>query len=135
VILRCFCRLSWASVPHESPLVRWATTLRPETLHALNDRVVELARQAKVSSGRQLRLDAPCVQSTIHQPTDSGLLVESVRVLCRFVQRAKELVQDRLSHVQATCRSRLRSARRTAHPLHRQLRRKVEEQEAQQTAV
>ncbi len=132
LILRWFCRLYWAQVPDESTLVRWANTLRPETLHALNDRVVELARQAKVTRGRKLRLDATCVQTTIHHPTDSGLLVDSVRVLSRLVQRAKGVVKDQLSNVQQVCRSRLRSARRIAQTLHRQLRRTVEEKEAQQ---
>src|SRR5712692_5474680 len=107
-------------------------TLRPQTLHELNDRVVARARQAKVTKGRKLRLDATCVQTTIHNPTDSGLLVDSVRVLSRFVQRAKGLVKDHLAQVQQACRSRLRSARKVAQTLHRQLRRKGEEKEAQQ---
>src|SRR6266487_1173855 len=115
LILRWFCRLYWAEVPDESTLVRWANTLQPETLHALNDRVVELARKAKVTKGRKLRLDATCVQTTIHHPTDSGLLVDSVRVLSRIVQRAKGLVKDQGRHVQQACRSRLRSARQIAH--------------------
>ncbi len=132
LILRWFCRLYWAPVPDESTLVRWATTLHPETLHALNDRVGQLARQAKVTKGRKLRLDATCVQTAIHHPTDSGLLVDSVRVLSRFVQRAKALVKDQGSNVQQTCRSRLRSARQAAQTLHRQLRRKGEEKEAEQ---
>src|SRR5713226_6795829 len=105
LILRWFCRLYWAPVPDESTLARWANTLQPETLHTLNDRVVELARQAKVTRGRKLRLDATCVQTTIHHPTNSGLLVDRVRVLSRFVQLAKGLVKDQLSNVQATCRS------------------------------
>ncbi len=132
LILRWFCRLYWAPVPDESTLVRWTNTLQPETLHALNDRVVELARKAKVTRGRKLRLDATCVQTTIHHPTDSGLLVDSVRVLSRIVQRAKGLVKDQVRHVQQACRSRLRSARQTAQTLHRQLRRKGEDKEAQQ---
>ena len=132
LILRWFCRLYWAPVPDDTTLLRWANTLRPETLHALNDRVVELAAQAKVTKGRKLRLDATCVQTEIHHPTDSGLLVDSVRVLSRFVQRAKGLVKDQISHVQQACRSRLRSARQIAQTLHRQLRRKTEEKEAQQ---
>jgi IS5 family transposase len=132
LILRWFCRLYWAPVPDESTLVRWANTLQPETLHALNDRVVQLARQAKVTKGRKLRLDATCVQTNIHHPTDSGLLVDSVRVLSRFVQHAKGLVQDQMSHVQQACRSRLRTARQIAQTLHRQLRRKAEDKEAQQ---
>ena len=119
----------------EVTLWRWEQTLRPETVHALNDRVVQLAAQARVTKGRKLRLDATCVQTNIHHPTDSGLLVDSVRVLSRFVQRAKGLVKDRLTNVQAACRSRLRSARKVAQTLHRQLRRSVEEKEAQQKAL
>jgi IS5 family transposase len=135
LILRWFCRLYWAPVPDDTTLIRWANTLQPETLHALNDRVVQLARQAKVTRGRKLRLDATCVQTTIHHPTDSGLLVDSVRVLSRFVQRAKPLLTEHITHVQQVCRSRLRSARRVAQILHRQLRRKGEEKEAQQKAL
>src|SRR5205085_10080077 len=119
-------------VPDETTLLRWLHTMRPETLHALNDRVVQLGAQAKVTKGRKLRLDATCVQTNIHHPTDSGLLVDSVRVLSRFVQRAKGLVKDQLSNVQQVCRSRLRSARQAAQRLHRQLRRKGEDKEAQQ---
>ncbi len=107
-------------------------SLQPETLHALNDRVVQLAVQAKVTKGRKLRLDATCVQTEIHHPTDSGLLVDSVRVLSRFVQRAKGLIKDQVQGVQQVCRSRLRTARQVAQTLHRQLRRKGEEKEAQQ---
>ncbi|HZR40780.1 MAG TPA: transposase, partial [Ktedonobacteraceae bacterium] len=132
LILRWFCRLSWAPVPDDTTLIRWANTLQPETLHALNDRVVQLAKQAKVTTGRKLRLDATCVQTEIHHPTDSGLLVDSVRVLSRIVQRAKGFIQGQVSHVERLCRSRLRTARRTAQTLHRQLRRKGEEKEAEQ---
>jgi IS5 family transposase len=132
LVLRWFCRVAFQRVPDASTLWRWEQTLRPETIHALNDRVVQLAKQAKVTKGRKLRLDATCVQTTIHHPTDSGLLVDSVRVLSRFVQRAKGLVTGQLGNVQQVCRSRLRSARRVAQTLHRQLRRQVEEKEAQQ---
>src|SRR6266571_8777135 len=132
LILRWFCRLYWAPVPDDTTLLRWANTLQPQTLHALNDRVVQLARQAKVTRGRKLRLDATCVQTEIHHPTDSGLLVDSVRVLSRFVKGAKELVREQVSYVERACRSRLRSARQIAQTLHRQLRRKTEEKEAQQ---
>ncbi len=132
VLLRWFCRVYWADVPDASTLFRWQQTLRPETLHALNDRVVQLAAQAKVTKGRKLRLDATCVQTTIHHPTDSGLLVDSVRVLSRFVQRAKPLIKEQVKNVQQACRSRLRTARQVAQTLHRQLRRKGEDKEAQQ---
>ena len=109
LILRWFCRLYWAAVPDDTTLIRWANTLKPQTLHALNDRVVELARQAKVTQGRKLRLDATCVQTEIHHPTDSGLLVDSVRVLAlRQGGQGTGCRADALGG--AACRSRLRSA-------------------------
>jgi IS5 family transposase len=131
LVLRWFCRVYWADVPDDTTLIRWANTLRPETLHALTDRVVHLARQAKVTQGRKLRLDATCVQTEIHHPTDSGLLVDSVRVLSRLVKRAKGQVAEQVRSVEQTCRSRLRSAKRVAQQLHRQLRRKGEDKEVE----
>ena len=135
LVLRWFCRVYFERVPDETTLLRWLHTLRPESLHALNDRVVELAAQAKVTKGRKLRLDATCVQTTIHHPTDSGLLVDSVRVLSRVVQRAKVLLSDQGKRVAQMCRSRVRTARLVAQTLHRQLRRKGEDKEAQQKAL
>src|SRR5260370_396853 len=135
LVLRWFCRVYFQTVPDKSTLIRWTHTLRPETLHALNDRVVELARQAKVTTGRKLRLDATCVQTTIHHPTDSGLLLDSVRVLSRLVKRAKPLAKEQMQHVEAACRSRLRSARKAAQVLHRLLRRKSEMKEEDQRAL
>jgi transposase, IS5 family len=135
LVLRWFCRVAFHAVPDASTLWRWEQTLRPETVHVLVDRVGQLAKQARVTKGRKLRLDATCVQTTIHHPTDSGLLVDSVRVLSRLVQRAKPLLLDQLTNVQAACRSRLRSARRAAQALHRLLRRKSEEKVEQQRVL
>ncbi len=135
LVLRWFCRVAFHAVPDSSTLWRWEQTLRPETVHVLVDQAARLAKQARVTKGRKLRLDATCVQTTIHHPTDSGLLVDSVRVLSRLVQRAKPLVQQQLTNVQAACRSRLRSARRAAQALHRLLRRKSEEKIEQQRAL
>lgn len=132
LVLRWFCRVYFARVPDETTILRWLRTLRPETVHTLNDRVVELAKQARVTRGRKLRLDATCVQTEIHHPTDSGLLVDGVRVLSRLAKRAKGLVADQVSYLEQTCRSRLRSARQTAQRLHRLLRRKGEVKEAEQ---
>jgi hypothetical protein len=39
------------------PFLRPAHLIRPETMHLFNDRVVELASQAKVIKGRKLRKD------------------------------------------------------------------------------
>jgi transposase, IS5 family len=82
----------------------------------MNDRVVHLAMQAKVTLGRKMRLDATCVQTRDPPPTDSDLLMDSVRVLSRMVhngQRPKGSFQGRSTTF-------------------RQLRRKGEDKEAEQ---
>jgi transposase, IS5 family len=132
LVLRWFCRVYFRRVPDDTTLIRWSRLIQPETLEALNERVVQLAVRARVTSGRKLRADATCVPTTIHHPTDSGLLVDSVRVLSRFVQRAKPVLAQTRTDAAELCRSRLRSARRIAQSLHRLLRRKGEEEVEQQ---
>jgi transposase, IS5 family len=131
LVLRWFCRIYFQTVPHYSTLQRWAQTIRPETLHALNDRVVLLARQAKVTMGRKLRIDGTVVETTIHHPTDSSLLADGVRVLSRVIRRSKPLVQEQVGTVRDAFRSRLRTMRRGIQTLHR-LRRKVGEDKAEE---
>ncbi len=134
LVLRWFSRIYFEQVPDDTTLLRWAQLIRPETMHTFNDRVVELASQAKVIKGRKLRLDGACVQTNIHHPTDSGLLVDSVRVLSRFVERARPLVEGTLTKAAELCRSRIRSSRQVAQKLHRLVRRAEagEQQQAQQ---
>jgi IS5 family transposase len=141
LVLRWFSRVYFEHVPDDTTLLRWAQLIRPETMHALNDRVVELAVQAKVVKGRKLRLDGTCVQTNIHHPTDSGLLVDSVRMLSHFVERAKPLVEGMLAQASGICRSRVRSVRQVAQKLHRLVRRaevsaqQLEQQEEQQRSL
>jgi IS5 family transposase len=79
LVLRQFCRVYLEKVPDDTVLIRWANTIGPETLRALNDRVVPLARSLKVTRGRKLRVDTTVVETDIHFPTDSGLLGDGVR--------------------------------------------------------
>src|SRR5689334_12573042 len=65
LVLRWFCRVSFRRVPDKATLLRWAQTIRPATLQALLDRAAVLARQAKVTRARKLRLDSTCVQTPI----------------------------------------------------------------------
>jgi transposase, IS5 family len=123
LVLRWFCRVYFQHVPVATTLLRWAATIQPATVHALNDRVAVLAKQARVTQGRKLRLDSTCVQTAIHHPTDSGLLVDSVRVLTRLLRQAQPLVAAPLAGVRDAFRSRLRTVRRTAQRLHRLRRR------------
>src|SRR5918994_302246 len=81
IVLRQFCRLYLESVPDDTTLIRWANVIGSETVASLNDRAVELARSLRVTRGRKLRVDAMVVETNIHHPTDSALLLDGVRVL------------------------------------------------------
>jgi transposase, IS5 family len=112
LVLRQFCRIYAERVPDDTTLIRWANLIRPDTLHWLLDRVVELARQLKVTRGRKLRIDGTVVETNIHHPTDSTLLYDGIRVLSRILKRAAHLLQDTKQLGRASFRSRTRSAKR-----------------------
>lgn len=124
LVLRQFCRLGVERAPDHTTVLRWAHLIRPATLDALLDHVVALARQLTVTRGRQLRVDSTVVQTPIHYPTDSSLLADGVRTLCRLVRRARPAVEGALAGVRDASRTRTRSARRHLQCIHRAARRK-----------
>jgi transposase, IS5 family len=132
LVLRWFCRVYFRQAPDATTMLRWAQTVRPTTLQALIDRVALLAKQAKVTHARKLRVDATVVETPIHYPTDSGLLGDGVRVLTRLVTRAKPLLQNQLASQRSVFRNRRRSMRRTLQALYRVVRRKAHTAVAQQ---
>jgi transposase, IS5 family len=127
LLLRQFCRVYWEDVPDDTTLNRWANLLTPATLEAIHERVVQLARERKVTRGRKLRVDSAVVETTIHHPTDSSLLADGVRVLSRLVRRAKAVLGPGTELGRAAFRTRMRSVRRLTQELHRVARRKGEE--------
>jgi transposase, IS5 family len=93
LVLRQICRVYAERVPDDTMLIRWANLIQPATLHRLLDHVVALARSLNVTHGRKLPIDGTVVATTIHHPTDSTLLYDSVRVLSRTLAKAKHIVQ------------------------------------------
>jgi len=120
LVLRQFCRVYLERVPDDTTLIRWANSIGPETLQALNDWVVQLARSLKVTRGRKLRVDTTAVETDIHFPTDSGLVGDGVRVVPRLLRRAKAALGEAF-------RSRVRTVRKLSQQLHRIARRKNEQ--------
>jgi transposase, IS5 family len=132
LVLRWFTRGYFHRVPAATTLLRWAQTIQPETLHLLNDRAAQLAAQARVTRARKLRVDGTVVETTIHHPTDSGLLGDGVLVLTRLIKRAQPLVGAALAGTRDAFRDRTRTVRRTLRALHRLVRQKGEAVEAEQ---
>ena len=120
LILRQFCRLYLEAAPDDTTLIRWAKLIGPKTLECLNERVVALAFERKLTRGRKLRTDATVVETNICHPTDSGLLNDGVRVLGRLMGKAKEI----LGVTGEVFRNRTRSAKRLARSIAERARRR-----------
>ncbi len=127
LVLRQFCRLYLQPVPDDTTLIRWANLIGPDTVAALNDRAVALARSLQVTRGRKLRIDGTVVETTIHHPTDSRLLGDGVRVISRLLRRAKTVLGEGTASGKQAFRTRTRSIRRLTQQLHRVARRKGEQ--------
>ncbi|MBA3702293.1 MAG: ISNCY family transposase [Rubrobacteraceae bacterium] len=129
IVLRQFCRLYLESAPDDTTLIRWAKLIGAQTVAALNERAVELARSLKVTRGRKLRTDATVVETNIHHPTDDALLADGVRVISRLLKRAKGFVEVSIQKEQKgePFRDRTRSAKRLAHKIGRMALRRTEQ--------
>src|SRR5713101_1798003 len=90
---RTFCRLGIADkLPTKSALNANLKALRPATLETINRVVLSMAQQEQVEAGRTVRVDCTVVDSNIHDPSDSELLWDSVRVITRLMGRARNLL-------------------------------------------
>ena len=126
LVLRQFCRVYFNDVPDDTTLIRWANLVKAETLTAFNQRVTKMATKLKVTRGRKLRTDGTVVETNIHSPSDSHLLEDSVRVIGRTLQRAKQVISKQTGLTDKVFRNRIRSARKTGRQIRRLITRQKE---------
>jgi len=91
IAFRSFARLDLGQYPCGSTLQDNIKAIAAETWEAVNRMVLEQAAQQKVEKGRVVRLDSTVVESHIHHPTDSSLLLDGIRVITRLLQAGKGL--------------------------------------------
>ncbi|CAA9316352.1 MAG: Mobile element protein [uncultured Gemmatimonadetes bacterium] len=86
---RTFCRFgALESVPSRSALAENVKKVRADTLEEINRVLLKRAAREGVEKGRKVRIDSTVVESNIHEPSDSTLLWDSVRVLTRLMEQA-----------------------------------------------
>ena len=91
VSYRSFCRIGFADKGFKkSALCHNIKTISSETWEAMNRVLVGHGKKEKIETGRESRTDCTVVSSAIHDPTDSRLLFDSVRVLTRKLGQLKE---------------------------------------------
>jgi IS5 family transposase len=108
LVYRQFTRVGSAKVPDAKTLGRLGIALGPEVIEKIHQRVVAIAQEKKVISGRRMRVDTTVVETNIHYPTDASLLGDGVRVLTRTMKQITKLAGT----AGAKLRDRARSTRR-----------------------
>jgi IS5 family transposase len=128
---RSWVRVYDQSVPDHSTLNDLEHLIRVQTQHQLNERLLVLAQSFHLTQGDKLRLDASVTETNIRYPTDSGLLVDGVRLLSRWLKCAAPLLSRKLREL-GVCRNRVRSARRRARQIRQWSRSTPKQQRHQQ---
>jgi len=83
---RAFARLPLAWSPKRSVLHQTISAIRPETGEAVTRAV--LAKQDRLESGATVRIDSTVTAALMHEPSDSALLWDAVRVMTRLLRQA-----------------------------------------------
>lgn len=106
---RWFCRIGVADKGFKSSaLCLNIKSLSPDTWQSINALTIDYAKEHGIEKGRQTRIDCTVVDSNIHEPKDSFLLWDSVRVLTRILKQAV----SKLDYVQLPFTDHTRIAKR-----------------------
>lgn len=91
ICYRKFCRIGISDKGFKkSALCKNIKALSAKTWQTYNRVLMKDARDKDTEKGRQVRIDSTVVCANIHDPSDSSLLWDSVRVLTRTLSQAKE---------------------------------------------
>jgi hypothetical protein len=81
--------VAWSS--KKSVLHQTISAIRSETWEAINRALLASAKQDKIESGATVRIDSTVTAALMHQPSDSALLWDAVRVMTRLLRQAAAL--------------------------------------------
>jgi IS5 family transposase len=87
LVYRDFTRVGGEKMPDAKTMGRWGVAVGPEVIQQIHNRMVQIARDHRVTEGRRMRVDTTVVETNIHYPTDSSLLGDGVRVLTRTMKK------------------------------------------------
>src|SRR6267143_1739991 len=85
---RAFARLPLPWSPKKSVLHQTIGALRAETWEAVNQALLASAKADKLESGAAVRIDSTVSAALMHEPSDSTLLWDAVRVMTRLLRQA-----------------------------------------------
>jgi IS5 family transposase len=110
---QAFARLPLGVVPKKSTLQNTISQIRGQTWERINLWLIDQAQEAKVESGKKVRIDSTVTETMIHSPSDSSLLCDGVRVMVRLLKQAQELA----GNIKIPYSNHLRLARKRARAI------------------
>ena len=138
--LRRFVRIDSGPMMDYSTFCRLRNVITPETWRTINQTLAQYAVAQEAISAERLRLDTTAVETNIHWPTDSSLLVDVFEVVKRDLDKARglgvELLMGRRFHTDRVRKLGLRiirkggrrgAAAKDLKPLYKRLIAQVEE--------
>ena len=81
--------LAWA--PKKSVLQQTISAIRPEIWEAVNRALIASAQQEKLETSAVVRVDSTVTAALMHEPSDSALLWDAVRVMSRLLGQADRI--------------------------------------------
>jgi IS5 family transposase len=91
LVYRDFTRVGGGKMPDAKTMGRWGVALGPKVLKQVHERMVKIALEKGVTTGRRMRVDTTVVETDVHHPTDSTLLGDGVRVLTRIMKKITKI--------------------------------------------
>jgi IS5 family transposase len=116
---RWVCQLYLERVPNFRTIQERETRLSPKTIGLIHEVVVETGKELGLTRARKLRVDGSVTETNIHYPTDSSLLDDAARVLCRWIRQARAQLQPRSAADKRSFRDRHRQAHYLARDISR----------------
>ena len=89
-----FARLTDGFVPKKSALQGAISRIQDQTWERINLALLNNAKASGIEKGNMLRIDSTVTETHIHEPSDSSLLWDGVRVLTRLLKQAQEMGAD-----------------------------------------
>jgi IS5 family transposase len=90
---RAFARLALSWTPKKSVLHKTISAIAAQTWEAINRSVLASASSEKIESGEVIRIDSTVTGALMHEPSDSSLLWDAVRVMARLLKSVEGLVR------------------------------------------
>ena len=119
---RTFCQIPLTEkAPARSTIAAAIKRIRPETLEAIHRILINDAAQRKIETGKVTRVDCTVVETLMHEPSDSQLLWDCIRVLTRLMKKARNHLpagsftfSNRKKRAKRRCREIATARRKTA---------------------